>query len=861
MRNDIVNIGRPRQFISDNEKDEQWCKQNLDWYEQYGLNQIRSQFNSMLANYKVANGIIEKKHYIVSPDNEYRPIVEALDYDDRQVENIKNYPLVQNIINVLVSEYASLGDTMVYYTVDDFSVAEIISEKTAKIRDVLMRYVDARLKLKLLQLRGQENTKEYQELVNLLQNEDYKKQLPEVDRYYRFNFQSIYERWATIQHAIDNERFKLDELYQITLKDLLTFNRFFIHLNMLEDDYRIERWDPIFTFYMRAPNELYASNFTFIGNVEYLTVAEVIDKFGQYLSEEETRTLESLYPVSGARNVINNVQNDGIYWSPINEQNDIKYGSVQYRRYMFLEGIDVDSNITLENSSREVPLLRVTYVYWTSFRKIGILTRIDDQGNKTVTQVDENYKVTSNPVYNTQMLNERSERTLIYGEHIEWFWIKDIWGGIKISPVFTPAMNNSGVSAIYLGINGKKPHRLKFQFKGDYSIWGAKLPVEGLVNNYGYLPSASMVDLVKPYQIIYNIVNNQINDILLDELGSVLLLDQNVLPKHTLGEDFGDTPYEKAYVLMKQLGILPIDTSLENTGKPLNFNQYQSLDLSQVNKLRTRIELARYFKNEAYEIVGMTPMRLGGMLPQSRSATEAQNLYKGSYALTEIYFILHRDRVLPRFHELRTQLAQWYNSDKPSIQLQIPMSNVERAFFTINGTELLNRDFHVYVSNKTSYRMIVENIKRLATQMAVQTGNVEDIVSILKSRSIADIESYIKEIYQRQQEATRRQMEHEEKMKQMENEARMKELLKDQETKLLLEQQKAQQNKEEKNDEKEYLNLNKVEENKAKEKYDKEMLELKRKISEDRKKQKEKELQLKEQELKNKEFMNNIRGK
>ena len=43
-------------------------------------------------------------------------------------------------------------------------------------------------------------------------------------------------------------------------------------------------------------------------------------------------------------------------------------------------------------------------------------------------------------------------------------------------------MNNpSGMSPIYIGIDRKTPGPLKFQFKGDNSLYGCKLPVEGAV--------------------------------------------------------------------------------------------------------------------------------------------------------------------------------------------------------------------------------------------------------------------------------------------------------------------------------------------------------------------------------------------
>ena len=75
--------------------------------------------------------------------------------------------------------------------------------------------------------------------------------------------------------------------------------------------------------------------------------------------------------------------------------------------------------------------------------------------------------------------------------------------------------------------------------------------------------------------------NNQIADILVDELGTIIMLDQNTLPRHSLGEDWGKGNYANAYVAMKNFQILPLDTSITNTENALNFQHFQKLDLSQ----------------------------------------------------------------------------------------------------------------------------------------------------------------------------------------------------------------------------------------------------------------------------------------
>jgi hypothetical protein len=128
--------------------------------------------------------------------------------------------------------------------------------------------------------------------------------------------------------------------------------------------------------------------------------------------------------------------------------------------------------------------------------------------------------------------------------------------------------------------------------------------------------STALIDLMKPYQIGYNIVNNQIADILVDELGTIIMLDQNTLPRHSLGEDWGKGNLAKAYVAMKNFQMLPLDTSITNTENALNFNHFQKLDLSQTERLMSRIQLANYFKQQAYEVIGVNPQRMGQQLSQ-----------------------------------------------------------------------------------------------------------------------------------------------------------------------------------------------------------------------------------------------------
>jgi hypothetical protein len=411
-------------------------------------------------------------------------------------------------------------------------------------------------------------------------------------------------------------------------------------------------------------------------------------------------------------------------------------------------------------------LLRVTTVYWKSQRKVGHLTKITEEGQVINEIVTEDYKITEKPMYDTRLFKNKTKDNLILGEHIDWIWINETWGGVKIGPNIPSfwGMNNpGGFTPIYIGIDRNHVGPLKFQFKGDSTLYGCKLPVEGAVFSDRNTKSTALIDLMKPYQIGYNIVNNQIADILVDELGTVILLDQNSLPRHSLGEDWGKGNYAKAYVAMKNFQILPLDTSITNTENALNFQHFQKLDLEQTNRLMSRIQLANYFKQQAYEVIGVNPQRMGQQISQ-QTATGVEQAVNASYAQTEVYFIQHCDYLMPRVHQMRTDLAQYYHSTKPSLRLTYMTSADEKVNFQINGTDLLMRDLNIFCSTTANHRAVLEQLKSMAMQNNTTGASIYDLGKVVQSDSIAELNKVLKTSEEKQQQMKQQEMQQAQQM-------------------------------------------------------------------------------------------------
>ena len=777
-------LTQPIQFLPYSKKTDDWAAWNLDWLELQGIEFLRVNSRRLLKNYKLAKGIIDKTDYIVEPDNEYKDLMDTLTAENDSALELKFYPIVPNVINVLTGEFAKRYSKVQFRAVDDTSYNEMLEQKRIQIEEALLADAEANLILKMVEM-GMDPASE--EAKQQLSPEGLKS-LPEIEDFFSKSYRSMVEEWASHQLSVDEERFKMQELEERGFRDMLISDREFWHFRMLEDDYDVELWNPILTFYQKSPDQRYIADSNYCGKIDLMTVSDAVDKYGYLMDEKQLRSLEKVYPARSAQYQVNGYQNDGAYYDATRSHEwNTQMPGLAYRQFTSnnwddrSRGGDILSEILNENEDvsmwGEGDLLRVSTIYWKTQRKIGHLTKIEIDGEVTQEIVDETFKITKKAVYDTSIFKQKNKENLLEGEHIEWIWINETWGGVKIGPNL-PAMWRStmgdNINPIYIGINRTKPGRLPFQFKGNNTLYGCKLPVEGRVFSDRNTRSTSLVDLMKAYQVGYNMVNNQIADILIDELGTVIMFDQNALPRHSMGEDWGKNNYAKAFVAMKDFQMLPLDTSITNTENATNFNHYQTLNMEQTNRLMSRIQLANYFKQQCFDAIGINPQRLGGPV-SAQTATGVVQAMQQSYAQTEMYFVQHSDHLMPRVHQMRTDLAQYYYSTNPSVRLSYISSEAEKVNFSINGTELLLRDFNVFATTKTNHRAILENLKQMALTNNTTGASIYELGNIVKADSIAEVTDILKDSETRMQQQRQQEMQQQRQMQEQQLQAKAQE--------------------------------------------------------------------------------------
>ena len=197
--NKMGTLTQPVQFLLRKEKDEAWGAWNLDWYEMQGLKQIRRNARRLLKNYKLANGIIDKSDYIVEEDNETAELIDILTKEDQSAFELKFFPIVPNVINVLTGEFAKRNDKITYRAVDDQSFNEMMEAKREMVESVLVSRAEKKMMETIekmgLNLEDEEQAAQAQQMTS----PEALRSLPEIEEFFKKDYRSLVEEWATHQ--------------------------------------------------------------------------------------------------------------------------------------------------------------------------------------------------------------------------------------------------------------------------------------------------------------------------------------------------------------------------------------------------------------------------------------------------------------------------------------------------------------------------------------------------------------------------------------------------------------------------------------------------------------------------------------
>jgi hypothetical protein len=765
-----VGLVQPIQMLRKDQKDEAWKRRCMDWYEHLGLRQLKLKQERIIKNYKLARGVIDKTDYVKDQENPYGNILSSLLTEESSVDtmSLDNFPIITNVVNTLMGEFSKRTNKLSVEAVDPFTKNEKLEAKYKKVEEYALQKAKEKLYMELFN--SGYKIKDEEELAKIEEDISTQvKSLPEVETIFKKNYRTTVEQWAQHQLKIDEERFKMFELENTAFYDYLATDSEYWHIDLRDTDYNVEVWEPRTTFAHKSPTEKYVSKGDCVGRCVMLTIPDVIDAFGYKMTGEQIKSLEKLYTDAMLPQQAGSSPSD--YYDTSKGPNDQAPNSIHLHKLLAsgafsdAPGSDqsffqwINSGNPLDPFQKN--MVRVTQVYFKTQQQVGKLTSIDEFGEVKMDIVTEDFIVTNHPVYDTSYIKEKKAETLMFGEHVEWFWINQVYGGTKINMLThtNQTNNNSGLNALYLGVEP-----IKFQFKSEGNLWGNRLPVEGITCTDVRLNRPfSFIDLMKPYQIIYNLVNNQNKDMLIDEIGTVILLEQNFLPKSSMGEDWGKNNLGKAYVAMKNFQMLPLDTSTEHLEGRNSFSHFQQLNLEQTNRFISRLKIGEWAKQEAFAAIGITPQRLGDV-SASESATGVDNAVKNSHTQTEHIFVNHSNFLMPRVREAMIEAAQFYHSNNATNSLQYTTEEGENIMFEIEGYKLLPRDIQVYTNFRPYTKVILDSMKSLAIENNTTGATIYDLLKIVAMDTPSQVLESAQVSVQKFQEQEQQKRQHEQEM-------------------------------------------------------------------------------------------------
>lgn len=739
----------PLQMVLNKEKDEEWKKWNLDWLERAGLRQLSKDSRRISKNYFLANGILDRSDYCIGPENDMSDMISVIVNENENSLPIRFYPIIPNVVNVLVGEFSKRDNRVIVKAVDDLSLSEAYEAKMEMVKEIVMQDAMQKLQQQMMQMGLDPNSEDPQMQQQVQDQVNSSRGLAEAETKFK-SYRGIAETWANHKIEEDNDRFNMYQKEIDGFRDMLVADREFWHVRLKEDDYDVELWNPVNTFYHKSPDVYYISEGNYVGRITIMSIPDVIDMYGPNMTEEQLLALKDHYrTLNSFPLVVDSLKDQENWYTNFSQPYPKSQTNVTWQKYLDSQvGKTIDGqngfawhdlsrggDATIDFDINGPGMVRVTEAYWKSQKRVGELTKIGKDGTPTIATVDEDYVVTEEPVYDTSLIKTKTKNNLLFGEHIDWIWINEVRYGVKFNNSLSSyySRNYSDFEPIYLSGDP-----ILFQFKGQNNLYGCKLPVEGKIFSERNSFSSSLVDKMKPHQINYNIVNNQIVEMLADEIGNVMVIDQNMIPRNSLKGQWGPYNFPMFYQVMKDYQVAAIDPSIHNTGVATNFSHFQQVDMSKTNQIASRLELARHFKEEAFAVVGITPQRVGDVAA-SESATGTQQAVNNSYAQTEPYFDQHMNHLMPRVRQLMLEAAQYLAATKPEALVNYLNSHEENVLFRVEGYKLLLKDLRVYAKSTANIKNMLEQLKQLALQNNTAGGSMYELAQTIVSQSPSEI--------------------------------------------------------------------------------------------------------------------------
>lgn len=573
------------------------------------------------------------------------------------------------------------------------------SELQEKAKEMLMDYIQATIASKL----SPEQAARYEQALATGEI-----QTPEaIAKYVQKDYKDIAETEA--YHALQFLKRKLNLTHEFYKgwKDALIGGEEIYYIGVINGDPYVERVNPMYFDYEHSLDLEFIDDAAWCRRKMIMSATEIYDRFYDKMSERQLNELLELID-----------QRPGAGNNP-----EIRKTSIDY------ESIKLHKINSFTDNPFDIDHIVVYHCCWKSFKKIGFVTLLNPEtGEVEEFQVDEDYKVTG---------TEQS---------VEWDWIIEVWEGYRIG------------DDMYIGIQP-----IEYQHISADNPNSQKLPYTGVVYNNTNSKPRSLVSMMKPLQYMYIVVWYRLELALSRDKGKVAVMDITQIPKSM------NIDVNKWMHYLSALGVAfinPYDEGWDipgrEGGKPSQFNQLSSWDLTMSNVIAEYIQLMQKIEDMVAKLTGITPQRQG-QIAASELVSNANTAVNMSYHITEPWFWNHNQvkrRVLTML--LNTSKAAWKDSKR---YLNYILDDATRAFVQLSDN-FFYEDMDMFVDDSTKNQQYIDQLKQLL-QPAMQNGaSLLDIAEIITLDNMSMIKNRLEEIEQKRMEQMQQQQQAEQQAQQ-----------------------------------------------------------------------------------------------
>ena len=772
LYNRPVNSSLPAQQVSwkvkfEKEKDQngntKWMKDSMDALESVGRYSFYNNIE-LRKNYEIMQGRFNVEDYI---DAFEAYDLSTMIYQEMKLPSfMKHYDVTTKAVKLLLGEFIKRPDITKVVAKDTDSSNERLRIKSDLVWSYLKQEINKEITNKLYQqgidpnkndFKDEEEAAQYKEAIQ----QKYQELTPDsIEKYLLYDFRSAAEHWGQATLSDDIERFRIREQDINEFYDMCVSDRSFSHLYLTPSGYAIETWNPLTVFYQYNTQNKNVEDLAYCGRIMYMSKTEIIDYFGWRMTKDQ---IEALYP-----EYQKGISQGSVYKEAFNAT---LYPFGDYREYDTLVTAvgQAVAETNISGSPYGIPqfgfypgtdgtnyiftqadIVQVTQAYWKSQRKIGKLNIQNPETGEIITQIVDEYF--DPKLFGVTEIKE-SYKDSDEPNTITWTWITEVWQGVKINVNYQKMQTSEDRNAIYIDI---RP--CEFQFRGNDPrfIYNCKLPVCGQIFNNRNGRSQSVVDLLKPYQILVNAFYNQAYHVAQKNNGKFFIMGASLLPN--VKDWGGEEAQEKFMTMATNLGLAVVDDSTSAQAQSMQYG-LKVMDMDESDRIQRLINLAMLVEQQGFMQLGITPQRQGS-IQASETATGTQTAVNNSYAITEIYFEQfsnYRRRKL----QMLLELAQYVEGQgEGDVVKQYTTSDLGRAFIKVNSTDLLLKDFGVYLMNSAEQQRKKDLIEQLLLKNNQSLMPLSKLIQTVRLDSLADIQKKLEEQeveMQKQQQAQQQQ--------------------------------------------------------------------------------------------------------